>query len=160
MQPVTDFEPTNSALSAATEMKISGVTALDQHRFLVLERTDKVAKIYRIDLRKGTNILGTAWDSTATTPSLETYSQYVAPPGTPFDNLASAGVVELGKDLVADLGNLGLPQKIEGLIALDGKTIAVSNDNDFQVGPPTCGSNVSSGVQSNIFILKMDKPIK
>ena len=71
MQPVTEYGNTNP-----TEMKISGITALDQHRMLVLERTDAVAKIYRIDLRNATNILGTKWDLPATTPSSE-FSRFV-----------------------------------------------------------------------------------
>jgi hypothetical protein len=44
MQRVTEFGNTNP-----TEMKISGITALDEHRMLVLERTDIVAKIFLVD---------------------------------------------------------------------------------------------------------------
>ena len=52
-------------------MKVSALAMLDPWRMLVLERTDAVAKIYRVDLTKATNILGTAWDDVATSPSLE-----------------------------------------------------------------------------------------
>ena len=158
MQPVTDFEPANPN---PTEMKISGITALDEHRFLVLERTDKFAKVYKIDIRKGTNILQSKWDQASTTPSLESLAVF-ATNGSP-DNLAMNGIRELQKELVLDMTDLGLPQKIEGFTIIDGKTIAVSNDNDFQVGAPTCAMNVpptNPPAQSGIFVINLDKPIK
>jgi hypothetical protein len=158
MQPVTDFGNTN-----ATEMKISAISALDEHRFLVLERTDAVAKIYRIDVRNATNILGSDWDSPATTPSLESLAQFVAAGST--DTLAGSDVEAVSKELVLDLSTLGavIPQKIEGLTVLDAKTLAISNDNDFQVGPPTCGTNVPpppAPAESRIIVIKLDKPLK
>lgn len=155
MQPVTEFANTNP-----TEMKISAISALDEHRFLVLERTDAVAKIYKVDIRPATNILGSKWDLFATTPSLESLAQFVVTGST--DTLASNGIQELPKELVLDLSTLGpvIPQKIEGMTVLDGKTIAVSNDNDFQVGAPTCGTNVPTGVTSQLIIIKLDKPIR
>jgi hypothetical protein len=157
MQPVTEFAP--SPVNP-TEMKISAIAALDQHRYLVLERTDKVAKIFKVDIRQATNILGGVWDSPSTTPSLESLAQFAAPK-TSTDTLSANGVVALEKELVLDLSTLGpLPDKIEGLTVIDGNTLAVSNDNDFQVGAPTCGTNDSTGVSSNIFIIKLDKPIK
>ncbi|MBL8173036.1 MAG: esterase-like activity of phytase family protein [Bryobacterales bacterium] len=159
MQGVNEFNNTNP-----TEMKISGIAALDQHRFLVLERTDAVAKIYKVDVRQATNILGTKWDLSATSPTLESLATFAAP-ATTTDTLAANGVTALAKELVIDLSTLGpaIPPKIEGLTVLDGKTIAVSNDNDFQVGPPTCGPNVpptNPAAQSSIFVIKLDKPIK
>jgi hypothetical protein len=57
MQPVNEFSNTNP-----TEMKISAISALDEHRFLVLERTDAAAKIFIVDVRHATNILGSKWD--------------------------------------------------------------------------------------------------
>jgi hypothetical protein len=53
-----------------------------------------------------------------------------------------------------------MPQKIEGFTVLDGNTIAISNDNDFQVGPPTCGVNASTGVTSKVIFIHLDQPIK
>jgi hypothetical protein len=155
MQPVTEFGNTDP-----TEMKISAISALDQHRFLVLERTDAVAKIFIVDLRRATNILGSSWDLFPTTPSLESLATFAI--GASTDTLAAHGVQALQKELVLDLSTLGpvIPQKIEGMTVLDGKTIAVSNDNDFQVGPPTCGVNAATGVLSKLIIIKLDKPIK
>ena len=152
MQPVTEFGHTNP-----TEMKISGITALDQHRFLVLERTDAVAKIYKVDLRNATNILGSKWDLISTTPGLESLAQFGS-----SNTLAANDVVELPKELVIDLSQFSptiLP-KIEGLAVLDGRTIVVSNDNDFQVGAPTCTTNASTGVPSTLVTIRLDKPIK
>jgi len=156
MQPVTEFSHTS-----ATEMKISAITALDQHRFLVLERTDAVAKIFLVDLRRATNILGSSWDLSATTPSLESLASFTVP-STSTDTLAANGVQSLRKELVLDLSTLGavIPQKIEGIAVLNGKTIAIANDNDFQVGAPTCDTNASTGVTSKVIIIKLDKPIK
>ena len=155
MQPVTEFGNTNP-----TEMKISAISALDEHRFLVLERTDAVAKIFIVDLRQATSILGSSWDLFETTPSLESLSTFF--PGASTDTLATNGIQALRKELVLDLSTLGpvIPQKIEGMTVLNGRTIAVSNDNDFQVGAPTCGANASTGVKSKLIIIKLDKPIK
>ncbi len=149
-QPVTEFGDTNPA-----EMKVSGLTALDEHRLLVLERTDKVAKLYRVDLRKATNILGTKWDDVATSPSLEALDEL---------QLADEGV-DLPKDLVIDLSTLpDVPEKIEGVVHLNGKTIAISNDNDFGIGSFTISGSsctlVDSGVKSQLLIIETDKPLK
>ncbi|MBI4905243.1 MAG: esterase-like activity of phytase family protein [Acidobacteria bacterium] len=183
MQSVTEFGATNP-----TEMKISGITALDEHRFLVLERTDAVAKLFKIDLRSATNILRTKWDDMPPCPStpctieelaaletLETLAKYV--PGTPpstTDTLLAKGIVELPKELAVDLSSLRnpngttftAPEKIEGVTVLSGKRIAISNDNDFQVNngtettAPTCSPVPSGAVQSQIMIVELDKPIK
>ena len=60
------------------------------------------------------------------------------------------------------------PQKIEGMTVLDGKTIAIANDNDFKVqngsnGPPVVDPSCipsASGIESQIIIVRLDKPIK
>ena len=155
MQPVTEFSHTNP-----TEMKISGIAAIDTHQMLVLERTDAIAKIYRVDLRKGTNILGTKWDSAATSPSLESLAMFSTTGST--NTLANNQVQELKKDLIIDLSTFGsvMPPKIEGITVLNGRTIVVSNDNDFQVGGPTCGDNVPPApAQSRLFTIELDKPL-
>ncbi len=143
-QPVTEFGHTNP-----TEMKVSALAMLDPWRMLVLERTDAVAKIYRVDLTKATNILGTAWDDVATTPSLEALDDA---------GLLAAGVNVLPKELILDLSTIsGVPGKIEGLTILDFNTIAISNDNDFDVGPATCGTNIGTGQKNHIMTIKLDK---
>lgn len=144
-QPVTEFGLTNP-----TEMKISGIAMLDPWRMLVLERTDGVAKIYRVDLTKATNILGSVWDTTAQSPSLESLDDAA---------LTANNIKVLPKELMLDLSTIpGIPQKIEGMAILDWQTIAFSNDNDFDVAPAgTCGPNVPGQTKNHILVVKLDK---
>ena len=65
MQSVDEFKPSPAN---PTEMKISAMSALDEHRFLIDERTDLVAKLYLVDIRGATNILGSHWDNLPATP--------------------------------------------------------------------------------------------
>ena len=140
-------------------MKISALVMLDQYRMLVLERTDFKAKVYSVDLRNATNILGTVWDDVnKSAPSLE---QLIADV-----ELELAGITPLPKEFVVTLDSTqGFPQKIEGMTVLDGKTIAVANDNDFGVGtftitttPEQCTLN-DSGRESQIIVIRLDKAL-
>jgi hypothetical protein len=137
------------------DMKVSGIVMLDEHRMLVLERTDFKAKIFRVDLRGATNILGTVWDDVGTSPSLETLNADGA--------LEFNGVTPLAKtDLATFDSTAGYPQKIEGLAVVDGKTIALANDNDFGVGTFSgagCLLN-DSGRESQIIVVRLDDPLK
>jgi hypothetical protein len=95
--------------TAPDEMKISSMSAINATSLLVDERTDTVAKIYRVELSNASNILGSSWDNVAaaptdTTPALETLT-----------NPASQGITLLPKTLVVDLAPFGLPTKIEGI---------------------------------------------
>ncbi|MEW5980045.1 MAG: esterase-like activity of phytase family protein [Acidobacteriota bacterium] len=150
-QPVTEFGDSNPA-----EMKVSGLAMLDPHTMLVLERTDKVAKIYRVDLKKATNLLGTIWDDASTTPSLEALDEA---------GLAQNGIRELPKTLVLEMDSAkGFPEKIEGLAVLDGQTLAIANDNDFGVGTFLINENectlVDSRIKSSIVVLRLENPIR
>ena len=107
------------------EMKVSSMSAINATSLLIDERTDPIAKIYRVDLAGATNILGSVWDAIAaaptdTTPALETLT-----------NPASQGITILPKTLVVDLGPFGLPTKIEGTTLLHPDVLVISNDNDF-----------------------------
>jgi len=111
--------------TAPDEMKISSLSAISNTSFLVDERTDIAAKVYRVDVSNATNILGSSWDNAAAsptdaTPALETLS-----------SPATQGVAVLPKTLVIDLSPFGLPTKIEGITLVRGDILAVSNDNDF-----------------------------
>ncbi|MGE0394735.1 MAG: esterase-like activity of phytase family protein [Vicinamibacterales bacterium] len=127
---------------APGEMKISGLDAISSTEFIVLERTDTDAKVYRVDLTNATNILGSQWDtnvtgSTASTSSLE---------GTAA--LSSIGVTALPKTLVANLEAVpGMPDKIEGISLVAADVLAVANDNDF--GLVDNATFTSAGVLSN-----------
>jgi hypothetical protein len=147
--------PGTTGRARPRDMKVSALAMLDEHRMLVLERTDFKAKIYRVDLREATNILGTKWDDVDTAPSLETLNADGA--------LESNGVVPLPKDFILEMDSTkGFPRKIEGMTVLDGKTIAIANDNDFGVGTfPAPGFILAdTGIESTIVVIQLDKPLK
>lgn len=118
--------------SKPSSLRISEMTALGHDHFLVDERTDQIAKLFEITLDGATNILGTKWDDTATSPTLEQ-----------SNDIGSIGIVPVTKTerLVAssvDSAAIKYPGKIEGVsLTPDGKLLLV-NDNDFGIyGMPT-----------------------
>jgi hypothetical protein len=134
--------------SDQSEVKLSGLIWLDESTLLVLERTDEVARLYRVDLNGATDILGSEWDDPATSPSLES-----------LDDPAAAGVQPLPKTLAVDLAAIpDLPDKIEGVAMVDADTIAVSNDIDFAVGDfDGAGRLQETGNQSQLVVI--DAPV-
>lgn len=142
-EAVNSFDPAQDADDQG-QMKLSGLVWLDDHTLLVLERTDEVAKLYSVDLTDATNILGSEWDDVATPPSLEATA-----------DLAGAGVTPLAKTLWLDMEAIpGMPDKIEGVTIIDDATVAVLNDNDFQIGEFDAeGRHIGTGVPSTLFIL-------
>jgi hypothetical protein len=143
-EPVATFDPEQDADDQG-QMKLSGIVWLDDQTLLVLERTDPVARLYAVDLAGATNVLGTAWDDPATTPSLEATT-----------DLAAAGVTPLSKTLWLDLEAVpGMPDKIEGVALVDDATVAVINDNDFAIGEfDDAGRHIGTRVPSTLFILQ------
>jgi Esterase-like activity of phytase len=139
-----------------SDIKVSGLAMLDARRMLVLERVDALARIFVVDLQNATNILDTVWDSAAQSPSLEQLSAAA---------LDAAGVATLPKhEIMPALDSTGglWPAKIEGLTVLDGRTIAIANDNDFGVGTfggPECTLQ-DTGRASAIRVVRLDSPIK
>ncbi|MEV4363627.1 esterase-like activity of phytase family protein [Nonomuraea sp. NPDC049625] len=127
------------------DMKISALSVLKPGRLLLQERTDAVARLYTVDLRKATGLLGGRHDDPATTPSLEA--------SLPADVTVAA------KSLTVDLAAIdGLPGKIEGVAVLDPRTIA--NDNDFGVGTfDANGRLVDTGIPSRILTIRLPRPI-
>ena len=106
-----------------SDMKLSGLVWLDEATLLVLERTDDEARLYTIDLTDATNILGSAWSSPVALPSLESQT-----------DPAAVGVTPVAKTLLVNLSELpGMPGKIEGVAVIDDATVAVANDNDFNI---------------------------
>lgn len=141
-QPFAEFKT-----SRASEMKVSSIVAIDANNFLVDERTDQVAKVYRIDLSKATNILGTKWDQTATSPALEA-----------IDNVMPQGITPLPKSLVVDLSQFKeMPEKIEGLSIIGANTLVVANDNDFSFSEKAdaSGNFADPGVRSRVVVLNL-----
>jgi hypothetical protein len=151
-EPVLEFDTTLERLP--TEMKISGLIATGPDSLIVLERTDWVAKLYRVDLKAATNLLGTPWDDVATTPSLEALADLPA-------DLNNANVKPLPKALVVDLHTIeGVPDKIEGVTMLDRSTLVIANDNDFDIGTfDEAGNNVGLGTKSRILVIGLPSPL-
>jgi phytase-like protein len=132
------------------QMRVSGLAPAGPGTLLVLERTSSVARLYLADLENATNILGSVWDDAATAPALEA-----------LESLAPDGVVPLAKTLAADLAGIpGLPEKIEGVAIVDATTIAVANDNDFDLGTfDENGNNVGKGIENQILLVQVPQPL-
>lgn len=111
--------------------KIGDAVALGNGEFLVLERDDATGpaalkKVFRISINEATN--------------LETLDPALVGPAAGLelldaDGLAAAGISPVSKMVFIDLIALGydFADKPEGLALVDEKTIAVLNDNDFQL---------------------------
>lgn len=128
-----------------TELKISSVVAVGPETLLVQERTDNAARLQRVVLKSGYNILGTRWDDLATTPSLEALTD---PPVLP-------------KKLFLDLNTIpGIPKKIEGVALVNPWTLAVINDNDFGMTDGTgafdaAGNLNDSGIETRLVTIRL-----
>jgi hypothetical protein len=132
------------------QTRISALAPVGASRLLVLERTGEDARLYLVDLAAAASLLGTHWDDPLTIPSLES----MADP-------AAEGVSMLGRTLVADLSTIpGLPEKLEGIAILDSTTVAIANDNDFDLGKlDQYGNNVGEGVKSQILMVTLPQPL-
>ena len=111
-------------------------------------------RIFAVDFGPATNLLGTKWDDAGTTPSLEALLP---------EELAARGIVPAIKTLVADIGETvpDAPQKVEGLAILDRWTIAVGNDNEFDIrGFDEAGNRKPKGNQlSELLVLRLPQPL-
>jgi len=145
---VVEFDP--KAKQAPEEMKLSGIVALSPDTLLILERTDWVAKLYTVQVGRAPNVLGGRRNDPATAPSLES----LADPAT-------GDVTVLSKTLVVDLSTLpGMPDKIEGIGIVDRNTIAVINDNDFDIGDfDAAGNNVGKAAKTQILTIALSRPL-
>ena len=159
-QPAGEFDNPANGLTGnrARDMKVSALAMLDQRRMLVLERTDFIAKVFLVDLKPATDILHSRWDAVATSPTLE---QLVSDSA-----VTDAGIVALPKTLVATFDSTqGAPQKIEGLVVLNGDTLVITNDNDFGVGSFTgtgaaCALTLDNGFESQLRVITLPTAIK
>ncbi len=88
MTPMKDF-PGEEAKAQSTA-RVSDLRGIDDHRFLIDDRTDKTTRIYEIDVSGATDIHGSKWDDPATSPTLEQTS------------LADAKITAVTKRLVLD----------------------------------------------------------
>ncbi|MFM7384426.1 MAG: choice-of-anchor I family protein, partial [Microcystaceae cyanobacterium] len=119
--------------------KIGDATYLGNGEFLVVERDDDAIasdplsniekKVYRFSLQDATNILGEDAPIDLGGGVMKTLDEM-----TPSE-LASQAINLVEKTLHLDLATAGYNtvEKVEGLALVDANTIAVLNDNDFQV---------------------------
>jgi hypothetical protein len=105
-----------------SDVRVSEIEAFGPDKLIVLERVTHTTKLYAINLATGTDILGTAWDAAATSPSLEQA------------NLVSVGIKPVAKALWLDSGQRDdIQSKIEGVAFLAPDTLVLINDNDFGI---------------------------
>ena len=117
--------------------KVGDVAAIGNGQFLLVERDDDAIdsdpaaniekKIYRFGFAGATNLLALATEPT--TNDGRTIDQMTAA------ELDAAGIKRVAKTLHVDLTAVGYNavEKVEGLTLVDADTLAVVNDNDFQV---------------------------
>ncbi|WP_409345645.1 esterase-like activity of phytase family protein [Paenibacillus sp. MBLB4367] len=131
---------------------ISDLYALSANVLLVDER-DKMAgkeaqvkRIYKSDFSKATNLLGTDYSA-----NLE---------AMPQDMLRQAGIVPVTKELIVDFVKLGYPyEKIEGITAIDKRTIAIVNDNDFAVSYDEQGKLSLTGTPTQLHVVELQEDL-
>ena len=131
MTPMKDF-PGEEEKPESTA-RVSELRGIDDHRFLIDDRTDKTTRIYEIDVSGATDIHGSKWDDPATSPTLEE------------TKIGEAGITPVQKRLVLDSsGKKELPGKIEGLAFFGDGSLMLINDDDFGItGEHTTVAKVS-----------------
>jgi 3-phytase len=111
--------------------KIGDAVSLGNGKFAVVERDDRsdIASnklIYEIDLRSATNINDAANFTLPTDKTIEQLTEA---------ELATAGINPVSKELIVNAAEIGYTgvEKIEGLALVDNNTLAILNDNDFNI---------------------------
>jgi hypothetical protein len=110
-----------------TQVTVNEAIALAEDHLVLVEQANTVSKYYRVNLANATNILGTSWDSTTTSPSLEEQENIT---GVTF------AVKQLGFDsltLPLPTGITALGKNIEGMALLDANFAVVLNDNQYGI---------------------------
>lgn len=110
-----------------TQVTVNEAIALAEDHLVLVEQANTVSKYYRVNLANATNIHGTSWDSTTTSPSLEEQENIA---GVTF------AVKQLGFDsltLPLPKGITPLGKNIEGMALLDANFAVVLNDNQYGI---------------------------
>ncbi len=135
------------------DIVVSDLYAVNEHTLLVDERDKyagaeaKLKKVYKIDLSQATNILG-KYD--AAQPGKQTLEQMSEA------DMAKAGIVSPKKSLLVDILKFGYPyEKIEGISLVNGKTLAIVNDNDFGIDNTT-----QTGVGTELWTFELPTVLK
>ncbi len=128
--------------------KIGDAVSLGNKKFAVVERddvfnSDSNKLIYQIDLANATNINNPA---NFTLPSGKTIEQLNPEKPNPLtlSELELAGIRPVTKTLIANAARSGYTgvDKLEGLALVDSNTLALINDNDFNVAGTTTPSRL------------------
>ena len=136
---------------AQSEVTVNEAIAISDDYLVVVEQAKTVSKFYRLNLASATNILGTAWDSSTTSPSLEE------------QNLV-ADTKFITKQLGFDSLTMPLPdgidalaENIEGFALLDANFGVVLNDNHYGIGGV---SNVVKVLPVGAFVVTSSAPLE
>lgn len=135
------------------KIKVGDLAFVNPTTLLVVERTNKVARIYQVNLTNATNILGTCWsDLQNTTQALEALSP---------QQLVTNGITPVSKSLTINLSQIpDLPKKIEGLTIVNPKAIALGNDNDFGFTSfDASGRAVNNNLPNQLLILHLSQTL-
>ena len=135
------------------KIKIGDLAFVNPTTLLVVERTNKVARIYQVNLTNATNILGTRWsDLQNTTQALEALSP---------QQLVTNGITPVSKSLTINLSQIPeMPKKIEGLTVVNPKAIALGNDNDFGFTSfDASGRAVNNNLPNQLLILHLSQTL-
>ena len=120
-----------------SDLKVCELAALSEQRLLVLERASETTKIYRVDLDPSLQLGDEHWDA-ATRPTVEEISA------------SGAALAELPKRLVFDSGDhLETASDMEGMVALDARSLLLVSDNDFGV----------EGKATKFYRLEFERPL-
>ncbi|HEY8278520.1 MAG TPA: esterase-like activity of phytase family protein [Bdellovibrionota bacterium] len=143
-------------MEEANTGRLSDMTMADEHNFLVLERGRTDGKDWRRIYRAG--IFGAT--------NLQRLSSQITGPGGTLESLAPAelaknGIVPMKKELLFDLGGLGLKEeKPEGIDKVGDEWIAVIIDNDFELSGGLDHENavgVTKDEPAAIYLIKLEQ---
>ena len=145
----------DATLKKNSELKLSAIVALDSNTLLVQERTDNSFLISTFEVDEAANILGSKWDSAATTPSLESYS------GAGTNPEVEALIKASSKKIVFKSTAIGsMPKKIEGIAVIDAEHIVMVNDDDFNFTYNVTTGKVEMGsVKTSFLTVKLAAPL-
>ena len=109
------------------DLKYSDAAWLSAEKLLLLERADKLVKLFVVDFALATNLLERPEGATLTPESVETNLETLGIKTPPrVEVFSSAGLIE--------------DDKLEGLAVLSPGTVAITNDNDFGIGDNKTGA--------------------
>ena len=115
----------NGELIDQSEIRVTEAAAVDTDYLVVVEQARSVSKYYKINLADAESILGTSWDDSNTSPSLE--EQFLVA-GVPFVP-KHLGFDSLSMPLPSGIDPLG--ENVEALSLLSANFVALINDNRY-----------------------------